>query len=79
MAEIKQNLQQHLEKALHSLVGVMQKELIIQINNTMTETITSTLNVALGSANQKGASSPLNTAVGPGRVEQSSASSAQEK
>eukprot|EP00957_Ditylum_brightwellii_P138198 10534997-Ditylum_brightwellii.AAC.1 len=41
MAEIQQNLQQHLETALHSLVGVMQKELIIQINNMMMETITS--------------------------------------
>eukprot|EP00957_Ditylum_brightwellii_P110464 8424755-Ditylum_brightwellii.AAC.1 len=79
VAEIQQNLQQHLETALHSIVAVMQKELIIQINNTMTETITSTLNAALGGANQKGSSSPLNTAVGPGRVKQSSASSAREQ
>eukprot|EP00957_Ditylum_brightwellii_P088287 6725658-Ditylum_brightwellii.AAC.1 len=79
MAEIQQNLQQHFKTALHSLVAVMQKELITQINNTMMETITSTLNSALGGANQKGASSPLNTAVGPGCVEQSSASSAGEK
>eukprot|EP00957_Ditylum_brightwellii_P154530 11760277-Ditylum_brightwellii.AAC.1 len=67
MAEIQQNLQQHLKTALHSLVEVMQKELIIQINNTMTETITPALNIALGSANQKGASSPLSAAVGLGR------------